>query len=62
MILGLDISTSKIGLSVLNDKQDLLYCHVLKLDSKNSLEERCLILEHYIKNTLDIQYNIQKIY
>jgi len=62
IVLGLDISTSKIGLSVLNDKQDLLYCHVLKLDSKNSLEERCLILEHYIKNTLDIQYNIQKIY
>jgi Holliday junction resolvasome RuvABC endonuclease subunit len=61
-ILGLDISTSKIGLSILDNKQNLVFCHVLKLKPENSLEERCLVLEHYMKNTLYIKYDIEKIY
>ena len=32
VILGLDISTSKIGLSILDQKQNLLFCDVLKLN------------------------------
>ncbi len=61
-ILGLDISTSKIGLSILDNKQNLLYCHVMKFNPKDSLEDRCLVLEYYIKNSLNIQYDIDSVF
>ena len=40
VILGLDISTSKIGLSIMDYDMNLLYCQALKLSPKEDLEER----------------------
>jgi len=63
IVLGLDVSTSKIGLSIMDYDQNLIDCQVVKLNNKISLEERCLKLEDmliYYNNMA--QYNITKIY
>ena len=49
MILGLDISTTRVGVSILSEKEELLFCDVLKMNSKSSLLERCSTLEKFIK-------------
>ena len=53
--IGLDISTSKIGLCVMDLKFNLLETVLIKLDTKAELEDRCLVLENYINklNYLD---------
>jgi len=48
MILGLDLSTSRVGLSVMKDNEELVFCDDIKMDSKSTLEARCLRLEEYI--------------
>jgi len=48
MILGLDLSTSRVGLAVLKENGDLAFCDNIKMDSKSTLEARCLNLEEYI--------------
>ena len=53
VILGLDVSTSKVGLSIINYDGKLLECQVVKLDSKQPLEDRCLELERVIN-----KYNV----
>ena len=60
VILGLDISTSKVGLSIVDYNSNLLKCEVIKLDSKKPLEDRCLQLEQIIKNCSN--YNVNEIY
>ena len=50
VILGLDISTSKVGLSIVNYNKELLSCQVIKLNSKDTLEDRCFKIESYINN------------
>ena len=60
VILGLDVSTSKVGLSIIDYNSNLLKCEVIKLDSKKSLEDRCLQLEHYIKN--NVNYKVKEIF
>ena len=62
IVLGLDVSTSKIGLSIMDYDQNLIDCQVLKLDNKISLEERCLEIEDALKYYKRIpSYNIIKI-
>ena len=39
-IYGLDVSTTRLGIAILNEKQELIYNDALKFDSKKSLEER----------------------
>ena len=40
MILGLDVSTTRIGWAIINDKQELVDSGFFKTDKKMSLEER----------------------
>ena len=48
VVLGLDISTSKVGLCIMDYKFNLLETTLLKLNTKDELEDRCLYLEQYI--------------
>ena len=50
VILGLDVSTSRVGLSIIDYDKNLLKCEFIKLNSKDELEDRCLVLENYISN------------
>ena len=45
-VLGLDISSSKIGIAVLDQNKNIITSEVLKLSSDLSLEERGLMLEN----------------
>ena len=40
MILGIDISTSKIGISIIDYKENLILSELLKMKSTDSLEKR----------------------
>ncbi len=63
VVLGIDVSTSKVGLSIIDVDNNLLDCQAIKLNNKVSLEERCLELEDVLTyyNSM-IQYNVIKIY
>ena len=50
MILGLDLSTTRIGVSVMKENEELVFCEALKMNNKSSLESRCLDLEKFIEN------------
>mgnify|MGYP003131317927 CR=1 FL=1 len=52
-ILGLDVSTSRVGITVLSPEADLIDCQVVKLNSKDELEDRC----DQLKKHLQINYN-----
>ena len=56
IILGIDVSTSKIGLSIMDYDCNLIKCDVIKLDSKHSLEERCIFFEDYIGRINSLNY------
>ena len=58
-ILALDISTSRVGVTVMDYDRKLLSCDVIKLDSNKPLEERCLDLEMYIAN---LPYTAREVY
>ena len=60
-ILGLDVSTSRVGISVLDYDQNLFKSEFIKLSSKDPLEERCLHLEKHLKINYN-QYYIQEVY
>jgi len=49
VVLGLDISTSKVGLCIMDYKFNLLETKLIKLNTKDSLEERCIQLERELK-------------
>ena len=57
--LGLDISTSKVGLCIMDYKFNLLETVLIKLNTKDELEDRCLQIEEFINN---LDYNIANIY
>jgi Holliday junction resolvasome RuvABC endonuclease subunit len=59
VVLGLDISTSKIGICIMDYKFNLLETTLLKLNTKDELEDRCLQIEEYLNN---IDYNIKDVY
>lgn len=50
MILGLDISTTTIGISIIKENEELVFCDALRLNNKLSLTDRCLQLEQYLNN------------
>jgi Holliday junction resolvasome RuvABC endonuclease subunit len=62
MILGIDLSSSKIGISVINDDNRILFSSVLKLNSSISLEERCWQFRDYMKEVRKQFPLISKIY
>ena len=49
-ILALDISTSRVGVTVMDYDRKLLLCEAVKLDPNKALEERCLDLESYLSS------------
>ena len=63
VILGLDVSTSKVGLSIIDPDHKLVDSQAIKLNNKISLESRCSELEDvllYYKNS--IEYEIVNVY
>ena len=60
-ILGLDVSTSRVGITILNSNADLIDCQVIKLNSKDELEIRCDQLKKYLQLNYNIYY-IKEIY
>jgi hypothetical protein len=52
LIAGLDISSSKIGMSVLSPDRHIQFLEVLKLSSKQSLIERALIFKAFCQERL----------
>ena len=45
VILGLDVSTSKVGLCIMDYECKLLESEVVKLKTADELEDRCIFLE-----------------
>ena len=61
MILGLDISTSVVGLSIINEDKELILCNALKFKANTELEFRAEFLTQSIK-ALEITYRIQHVF
>ena len=47
-ILGLDVSTSKLGLSILDTDKNLVESQTIKIDNKTSRADRSLVVEHVV--------------
>ncbi len=63
VILGLDVSTSKVGLSIIDLDHELIDSQVIKLNNKTSLESRCYELEDtLLRYSNSTEYEIVKIY
>lgn len=69
VVLGLDVSSSKVGLAIIDLNQNLLEHKLIKFDSKKPLEDRCRSLEHVVASYDANQYinpknkyNITKVY
>jgi len=60
-IIGLDVSSSKIGIAVLDENKKILTSEVIKLKSDNSLETRALMLENKLEK-LNKFYLIDDVY
>ena len=59
-IIGLDVSSSKIGVAVLDQDKKILTSEVIKLKSDESLENRALMLENkleFLKYDLGVRIN-----
>ena len=61
MILGIDISTSKIGYAIINDKEELKEYKLLKFKSDVELEKRAKTFEEIILNLM-VMHDIQQIF
>ena len=48
-VIGLDVSSSKIGIAVLDDNKKILTSEVIKLKSDDTLENRALMLENKLE-------------
>ena len=59
--LGLDVSTSRVGITILNSNADLIECQVIKLNSKDALEDRCYQIERHLEINYT-KYYIKDIY
>lgn len=53
MILGLDISSSKIGIALLGDKEEIILSDYIKLNPKDSLERRAEIFKNYLSSLME---------
>jgi len=61
VILGLDVSTSRVGIAILDPDSQLIDCQAIKLNSKDTLEDRCFELERYLQVNYN-QYFINDVY
>ena len=61
MILGLDISTTKIGYAIIDSNQNLQESKVIKFKSDVPLEKRAKVFEEKILNLM-VKYDIQHIF
>ena len=64
MILGLDISTSITGVTVLNDKGEILHCEAIDTRNKNhfpTLFEKASKVRDYLGD-IEYKYDIEHIY
>ena len=61
MILGLDVSTSRIGWAIINDKQELIDSNFYKTDKKKGLEERALDLKENVLDPIMALHDITEI-
>ena len=61
MILGLDVSTSRIGWAVINDKQELIDSNFYKTDRKKGLEERAVDLKENVLDPIIALHDIDEI-
>ena len=61
MILGLDVSTSRIGWAVINDKQELIDSNFYKTDKKKGLEERAVDLKENVLDPIMALYEVSEI-
>ena len=61
MILGLDVSTTRIGWAIVNDKQELVDSNFFKTDKKMSLEERAEALKFNVLQPIMTLHNIVEI-
>ena len=61
MILGLDVSTSRIGWAVINDKQELIDSNFFKTNKKQSLEERAVEVKNNIIDPIMALHDITEI-
>ena len=50
VILGLDVSTSRVGVCFLDYSSNLLRSEFIKMNPKSDLEDRCMVLENYLEN------------
>ena len=46
MVLGVDISTSKIGLAVIDSNNKIVVSEVIKMKPENTLEEKAVLFEN----------------
>ncbi len=60
-IVGLDVSSSKVGLAIIDLEGGLIEQQLIKFDSKKPLEERCMELEFKI-SSLGANYAIKDIF
>jgi len=61
MILGLDVSTSRIGWAIINDKQELVDSDFFKTKAKTPLEERATALKENVLAPIMAIHNITEI-
>ena len=61
MILGLDVSTSRIGWAVVNDKQELVDSNFFKTNKNHSLEERAVEVKENIIDPIMALHDITEI-
>lgn len=61
MILGLDISTSAIGVAVLSEDESVVLSHAIKYKSEQSLEERAVAFQSYLEHVKN-NYSIDNVF
>ena len=61
MILGLDVSTTRIGWAIINDKQDLIDSNFYKTKAKTPLEERATALKENVLDPILALHDIREI-
>jgi len=61
VVLGLDVSSSKVGLAIIDFNHKLLEFQLTKFNSKKPLEDRCLELEQVV-SAVAKKYSIKEIY
>jgi activator of 2-hydroxyglutaryl-CoA dehydratase len=59
LYLGIDLSSSKTGICILDENENIILSDLIKFDSKDSLEKRATILKDYF-SSLSKQYKIER--